>query len=159
MHARFTPRLFGALLAATLGACATTPAGPTPTPAAELEADVCATTKSFAELLRDHAKAPPASVRLAHATQWFDLDDAYRTAKSQFEACLDPTLGATVTTGTPVFEGMPPVTATAKFDPHDTGSFTDRPVDNGFDVQSGLSRIELEAVNVPDGVELRMRVH
>ncbi|MFO0749053.1 MAG: hypothetical protein U1F43_25825 [Myxococcota bacterium] len=148
-----------ALVALGLDACATAPRGPAPAPAAELEADVCATTQSFSALIRDKGKERPPSVRLAHAAAWFDMGFAYTTAKRELERCIDPALEATVTTGTEVWEGMPPVAATAKFDKHDIGSFTDKPNDNGWDTQSSLSRIDLETVDVPGGVELRLSVH
>lgn len=140
------------------GACASTrhSADPPPTAAAELEVDVCAVTQSFSARLVAHEKAPPPSVRVAHAHDWFDMGYAYATAKSQLESCIDPALEATFTTGAEVWEGMPPVTATAKFDASDTGSFTDRPADNGFDVQATLRRIELETLAVDGGVELRL---
>jgi len=56
-----------------------------------------------------------------------------------------------------VWDGMPPITATRKFDPHDTGSFTDKPNDSWGPSRS-LSRIELETITGPDGVELRLSV-
>lgn len=147
------------LLTLGLAACATSPSpGPGPdTVSAELEADVCATTQSFSTLIRDHSTDQPPSVRLAHAGQWFDMAYAYTTAKGELERCIDPAIGATFTTGAEVWEGMPPVTATAKFDRHDVGSFTDNPNDR-WGPKSSLSRIELETLTTADGVELRLSV-
>jgi hypothetical protein len=146
-----------ALLALVLAACATTPSPEPVSDSAELEADVCATTQSFSILIRQKSKDRPPSVLLAHAAQWFDLAYAYTTAKGELERCIDPALGATFTTGTEVWEGMPPVTATAKFDAHDVGSFTDRPSDS-WGPQSSLARIELETLDTASGVELRLSV-
>jgi len=147
-----------ALLTLGLAACATTPHGTEPvSDSAELEADVCAATQAFSSLIRQKSNARPPSVLLAHAAQWFDLAYAYTTAKGELERCIDPALGATFTTGAEVWEGMPPVTATAKFDAHDVGSFTDRPSDS-WGPESSLARIELETLTTASGVELRLGV-
>jgi len=53
--------------------------------------------------------------------------------------------------------GHAAVTATRKFAPNLTGSFTDDPSDT-WGPSSSRSRIELETITGPDGVELRPSV-
>jgi hypothetical protein len=141
----------GAAMALLAQACSSVPARTTPpVPDTALEADVCAVTKTFSELLAQDSPQRPEPVRLARAHEWYELASAYDLAKAELERCIDPKLEATFQQGTEVWPSRPPISATKKFSRNKTSSFTDE--------GSPLTRIELETVNTPDGAELRLRV-
>jgi len=81
-------------------ACSSVPPRTTPpVPDTTLEADVCAVTKTFSELLAQDSPQRPEPVRLARAHEGFELAPAYDIAKAELERCIDPKLEATFQQG------------------------------------------------------------
>lgn len=130
-----------------IAACASSPPVVEPVGRGDvaLEADVCALTRAYSEVLGGKSSDQPPMVVLARAGEWFELATAYDLAKADLERCIDPKLGATFLTESEVWPGRPPIRATKKFDY------------NSFQ-EDRASAIVLETINTASGAELRLRV-